>query len=322
MPSCYVSMSDRPPNLARVWLPEGVPAPLADAVRRAGGDLAPADEANAVVWYARKHLSAEDVPVVRALLRDSVRWVQLDVAGIEPWLELGLIDTARVWTSAAGAYAPAVAEFAVALLLAAAKRLAECARADSWRKPELEGVPLAGGTVGIVGAGAIGRETMRLLAPFGVHVVASTRSGADVPGAERSFGPGDLGELLTASDYVVLCSPLTPETRGLIGARELDLIGPRGVLVNIGRGGLVQTDALVAALREGRIGGACLDVTDPEPLPAGHPLWSEPRALITPHVSNTRAQLDAALVQRVEQNVARFRAGEPLLGVIDPAAGY
>ena len=155
-----------------------------------------------------------------------------------------------------------------------------------------------------------------------MKVIALTRSGAAVPGAERSLGPDGLDELLSASDYVVLCAPLTPETEGLIGARELDLIGPGGVLVNVGRGGLVDTGALVEALGAGRLRGAMLDVTEPEPLPDGHPLWSEPRALITPHVANTRAQLDAALARRVEENVARFRAGEELLGAIDPAAGY
>ena len=143
-----------------------------------------------------------------------------------------------------------------------------------------------------------------------------------MPGAARSLRASDLDDLLTESDYVVLCAPLTPETEGLIGARELHLLGPTGSLVNIARGALVDTDALVSALRDGRLGGAFLDVTEPEPLPDGHPLWSEPRALITPHVANTRAQLEAALERRVEQNVARFRAGEPLLGMVDPAAGY
>ena len=92
--------------------------------------------------------------------------------------------------------------------------------------------------------------------------------------------------------------------------------------MNVGRGALVDTDALVEALREGRLRGACLEVTDPEPLPDGHPLWSEPRALITPHVANTRTQLDAALARRAADNVARFRAGEPLIGLIDVTAGY
>jgi phosphoglycerate dehydrogenase-like enzyme len=314
-------MTNQPSNEARVWLAPDAPDAFADAVRRGGGEIVPADEANAIVWYGYS-LGPEQVRLVRSLLRDSVAWVQLDSAGVESWFELGLVDSARVWTSAAGAYAVAVAEHIVALLLASTKRLAECARADTWRKPELEGLPLAGSTVGLVGAGAIGREAIRRLAAFDVRIVASTRSGSAVPGADRSLGPGGLDELLTESDFAVLCAPLTPETQGLIGARELELLGPGGVLVNVSRGALVDTDAVVAALREGRLRGALLDVTEPEPLPDGHPLWSEPRALITPHVANTRAQLDVALARRIEQNVARFRAGEPLLGVMDPSAGY
>jgi phosphoglycerate dehydrogenase-like enzyme len=315
-------MKDQPPNAARVWLSPEAPAVLADAVRRGGGEVVPADRANVIAWYGYEHLAPEEVPLARSLLRDGVEWVQLDSAGVEPWFEHGLVDTARVWTSAAGAYAVAVAEHTVALVLASAKRLAECARAVTWQKPGLEGWSLAGRTIGIVGAGAVGREAIRRLAPFDVRVLALTRSGGAVAGAERSLAPDGLDELLVASDYLVLCAPLTPETQGMIGARELELLGPGGVLVNVGRGGLVETAALVTALRAGRLHGACLDVTEPEPLPADHPLWSEPRALITPHVANTRAQLDEALARRVEQNVARFRAGEELLGVIDPAAGY
>ena len=232
------------------------------------------------------------------------------------------MDDRRLWTSSAGAYAVAVAEHVLALLLAAAKRLAECARATTWRRAELQGLPLTGSTVGIVGAGGIGREIIRRLEPFDVRVIASTHSGAEVPGAARSLRASDLDELLTRERLRRAVRTADAGDRGLIGARELDLLGPEGSLVNIARGALVDTDALVAALRDGRLGGAFLDVTEPEPLPDGHPLWSEPRALITPHVANTRAQLDAALERRVEQNVARFRAGEPLLGMVDPAAGY
>jgi D-3-phosphoglycerate dehydrogenase len=315
-------MAHRQPTDARVWLSPEAPEAIADAVRRGGGEIVPAERANAVVWYGYEHLAPEQIPLVRSLLRDEVQWVQLDSAGVDPWFEHGLVDDTRVWTSAAGAYAIAVAEHIVALVLASAKRLPESARATTWRKRELEGLPLAGSTVGIVGAGAVGRETLRRLAPFDVRVIASTRSGGEVPGADRSLAPDGLHELLAESHYAVLCVPLTHETAGLIGVPELELLGPGGVLVNVGRGGLVDTDALVAALAAGRLRGACLDVTEPEPLPDGHPLWSEPRALITPHVANTRAQLDLALARRVEQNVARFRAGEALLGVIAPDAGY
>lgn len=315
-------MTAGPPNDARVWLSPEAPDTIADAVRRGGGELVPGERANAIVWYGYEHLAPEQVPLARSLLRDDVRWVQLDSAGVEAWFEHGLVDDARVWTSAAGAYGPAVAEHIVAFVLAAAKRLPEAARSTTWRKPELEGRRLAGSTVGIVGAGAAGRDAIRLLAPFDVRILALTRSGRDVPGADRSLGPDGLDELLSASDYVVLCTPLTPATEGLIGARELELLGSEGVLVNVGRGGLVDTDALLEALSAGRLRGAALDVTDPEPLPDGHPLWSDPRVLITPHVANTREQLDAALAHRVEENVVRFRAGQDLLGPIDPAAGY
>jgi D-3-phosphoglycerate dehydrogenase len=312
----------QPPKPARVWLPPETPAVFADAILRGGGEVVALGNANVLFPYGYTSVTADQALFLRSLLTESVEWVQLQPAGVEDWFALGLLDDRRLWTSSAGAYAVAVAEHVMALLLAAAKRLAECARADTWRRAELEGVPLAGSTVGIVGAGGIGREIIRRLHPFGVRVIASTHSGAEVPGAARSLGAHDLDDLLEESAYVVLCAPLTPETHGLIGARELDLLGPAGTLVNVARGALVDTDALVAALRDGRLGSAFLDVTEPEPLPDGHPLWSEPRALITPHVANTRAQLEAALVRRVEQNVARFRAGEPLLGAIDPAAGY
>jgi phosphoglycerate dehydrogenase-like enzyme len=315
-------MTAPPPKSARVWLPPGSPAALADAIRRGGGDVVDVADANVLFPYGYAAVSADQEPFLRSLLTDEVEWVQLQPAGVEDWFTLGLVDDRRLWTSSAGAYAVAVAEHVLALLLAAAKRLAECARATTWRRAELQGVPLSGSTVGIVGAGGIGREIIKRLEPFDVRVIASTHSGAEVPGAARSLRADELDELLTESDYVVLCAPLTPETEGLIGAHELDLLGPAGSLVNVARGAIVDTDALVAALREGRLGGALLDVTEPEPLPDGHPLWSEPRALITPHVANTRAQLEAALARRVEQNVARFRAGEPLLGVVDPAAGY
>jgi phosphoglycerate dehydrogenase-like enzyme len=120
----------------------------------------------------------------------------------------------------------------------------------------------------------------------------------------------------------VLAAPLTDQTRGLIGERELDLIGPDGWLVNVARGPIVQTDALVAALREERLGGACLDVTDPEPLPDGHPLWDFENVLVTPHVANPPDLEIDLLAARVAENVRRFAAGQSLTGQIDPGLGY
>ena len=246
--------------------------------------------------------------------------MQLDSAGVERWLQAGLIDGTRAWTGAQVVFAADVAEHVVAFLLAAARRLPQAARKQEWA--ELGGDRFAGRTVGIVGAGGIGGETITRLGPFGVRILALTRSGRDVTGADRSLGPDGLDELLAESDYVVLAVPLTESTRGLIGRRELELIGPDGWLVNVGRGALVDTDALVAALAEGRIAGACLDVTDPEPLPAGHPLWTFENVLVTPHVANPPGTIYEPLAERVAENVRRFREGRELVGVIDPERGY
>jgi D-3-phosphoglycerate dehydrogenase len=217
-------------------------------------------------------------------------------------------------------YAGRVAEHAVALLLAAARRLGVAARRATWGgvRPE----PLDGASVGVFGAGAIGEELFRRLAPFGVRRLALTRSGRSVAGADASFSPDALDELLRASDYLVLAAPLTSETDGVIDARALELLGPEAWLVNVGRGRLVQTDALCGALEAGHIGGACLDVTDPEPLPDGHPLWSFENVLITPHVANPWHRHEELLATRVAENVRRFIAGADLLGAIDLDHGY
>jgi D-3-phosphoglycerate dehydrogenase len=280
---------------------------IEDAITAAGGRIGPLEEAGALVWLDSNPDSFPDA------LPDGVRWVQLPSAGVESWL--GRIDRERVWTSAAGAYGLSVAEHALALMLAGARRLADCARAQTWTEPPAR--PLDGSTVAIVGAGGIGRALIALLEPLDVEVLAVTRRGRD------GTLPADrLPEVLPAAHHVVIAAPATPDTRHIIGAPELDAMRADAWLVNVARGSLVDTDALVAALAGGTIGGAALDVTDPEPLPDGHPLWSEPRALITPHIANPPATLRRYLARLVGENVRRFAAGEELLAVIDPDAGY
>jgi phosphoglycerate dehydrogenase-like enzyme len=300
----------------RLWIGPEPNKTIAAAVERAGGlVVAHPEDADAVVWLSYSRASE-----VRDVLHDGVRWVQLPAAGIDRWVTEGLLDENRVWTGAQGAYADDVAEHVLAFLLAAARRLPQAANRRSWIREA--GRRFEGATVGLVGAGGIGEAVIRRLAPFGVRVLALTRSGRKVPGAERSLGFEALDELLRESDYVVLAAPLTEQTRGLIGARELELIGPDGWLVNVARGPILQTDALVAALRGGRVGGACLDVTDPEPLPDGHSLWDFDNVVITPHVANPPDLEIDLLAARVEENVRCFAEGRTLAGRIDPRRGY
>jgi D-2-hydroxyacid dehydrogenase (NADP+) len=286
---------------------------LERAVQTAGGSLVPLTQADGVVWAATQPDSLPELP-------RSVRWVQLPSAGVEPWMKR-IAETPQVtFTSAAGAYAPQVAEHALALLLAGVRGIADAACKTTWEVPE-HGV-LAGSTVAIVGAGGIGRALIRKLAAFDVDVIAVTRRGHDVPGAARSLSAEDSDSIWAAADHFVLAAPATGETRHLVGAAQLAAMRPHSWIVNIARGSLIDTDALVEALNERRIGGAALDVTDPEPLPDGHPLWTARNALITPHIANPQAALTRRLAERVRENVERLATGEALLAQIDAGRGY
>ncbi len=277
------------------------------AVRESGGAIGPLAEADGLVWVGS---NPDDFP---AELPDGVRWVQLPSAGVEHWLDR--LDRKRQWTSAAPAFGRGVAEHALALMLAGTRHLHEFARAHTWSRPKIR--RLEGATVAVVGTGSIGRALIDLLEPFRCEILAVTRRGRDgtLP-VER------LGEALPSAHFVVIAAPATAATRHLIGADELAAMREDAWLVNVARGALVDTEALVAALAAGEIAGAALDVTDPEPLPDGHPLWTEPRALITPHVANPDVTLMSDLARLAGEQVRRLAAGEPLLSPVDLDAGY
>jgi D-3-phosphoglycerate dehydrogenase len=310
-----VGADDRPAIAVAPSLDEGV----VEALEQAGGQRTDPSSADGLVWT-----DAGDPEGLRRQLRTSpARWVQLPFAGIERFVEAGVIDADHTWTCAKGAYGPATAEHALALMLAAARRLHIYARARSWDEAE-EGLErrLAGSTVVVFGAGGIGKALMDMLVPLGPKVVAVNRSGASVPAAHSTFASERLAEILPGADWVVITAPLTPETKGLFGREMLSKMGPRAWLVNVARGGIVDTGALVDALRTEQIGGAALDVIDPEPLPDGHPLWGLENAIVTPHVANTWEMALPELRALVGRNVAHFASGEPLEGVVDPATGY
>jgi phosphoglycerate dehydrogenase-like enzyme len=298
---------------------------LVDAVRAGGGrPVGPADaeapDAGALVWA--DHRDPEGLATLLDA-RPAIRWVQLPWAGVEPYVEVIRAHADRTWTCAKGIYAEPVAEHALALALAGMRGLDHYARAGRWTRQR--GRNLLGARVTLVGGGGIARSLLRLLAPFRADVTvvrSSPAPGADLPGAARVVGAADTDAALTGAELVVLAVPLTPETRGVIDARRLRLLAPGACLVNVARGEHVVTDDLVAALRDGTLGSAGLDVTDPEPLPGGHPLWSLDNALVTPHTANTVEMAIPLLTELVRDNVHRWSTGAPLSSPVDPAKGY
>jgi phosphoglycerate dehydrogenase-like enzyme len=295
--------------------PEGERAWLADAVRAGGGTVVDPDEAEGLVWASTG--GADDLA---ALLRDHprIRWVQLPWAGIEPFVHV--LDEDHTWTCGKGVYAVPVAEHALALGLAGLRGLVDYGRASSWSGPQ--GRNLVGARVTVLGGGGITEELLKLLQPFDAEVTVLRRHPQPMPGAAEVVGPEDLLDALTGRRLVVLALSLTDETRGIVGATELAAMDDEAWLVNVARGAHVRTDDLVEALRAGTIGGAALDVTDPEPLPDDHPLWTPPNCLVTPHVGNTPDMAVPLLSHRIAENTRRFGADEELLGLVDPALGY
>lgn len=285
---------------------------VAQPRRGVGG---PDGDATALVWW-----DAWDAGALDAVLREhpNLAWVQLPNAGVEPFIHL--VDDARVWTSAKGAYADEVAELALAMLLAGARHVLASARGGAWGPTA--GRSLIGARVSILGGGGIARSLVRLLAPWRCEVTVVRRNDAPFDGAVRTLPASRYREALAGADAVVLALPLTPETDGMIGRRELAMMQPHAWLINVGRGRQVVTDDLVAALRDGVIGGAGLDVTEPEPLPTGHPLWSLPNCVVTPHTGTSDEMTVRLLAARVADNVARWIRGEPLVGPVSRAAGY
>jgi D-3-phosphoglycerate dehydrogenase len=290
------------------------------AVVDAGGRPAEPSVAEALVW-----MDPSDPEGLRRTLASSpARWVQLPFAGIEEFLAAGVLEPDRTWTCAKGIYGPSTAEHALALLLLAARGLHRHVRARRWRRrgDVVDARRLAGGTVLVVGTGGIGRAIAEMLAPLGPRVLAANRSGEPMPGAERTVAVGALAEVVPNADWIVLAAALTPETEGLFDATMLARMRPDAWLVNVARGRLIDTDALVDALSDGRIGGAALDVADPEPLPDDHPLWGMENVVITSHAANTWAMAIPELAALVGRNVRRFARGEPLEGLVDLDLGY
>jgi phosphoglycerate dehydrogenase-like enzyme len=302
-------------------LPDSRPV-YVDAVTAAGGTVeALSAETRALVWLAEK-----DPAALSAILDEhpGIEWVQLPWAGVDAFLEVLRQFAGKkfpLWTSAKSAYSEPVAEHALALSLALLRRLPQKARSTQWQKKRT-GTSLYGLSVLIVGAGGIAAELLRLLAPFEVDVTIVRRSTEPMPGAARTVTIDQLHAALPTADVVIVAAASTGGTARMFGEPEFALMKNSAVFVNIARGAIVDTDALVGALQVGEIAGAGLDVTDPEPLPDGHPLFTEPNCIITSHSADTWEMTTPLLANRIRINVEAFLGTGAFVGIVDPAAGY
>jgi len=261
-----------------------------------------------------------------------LRWVQSPAVGVGSLMFPELLASPVVITSARGIRARSIAEHVLGVTIALARKLPVAIRAQiehRWAQDELEGASvdvrtLQGQRMGIVGLGAIGLELAKIAAPFGFRISAIRRR-VDEPkpdGVEDVWPPDRLADLLAQSDVVVLAAPHTPETKRLIGKAELDRIKRGALLVNIARGKMVDDDAVIAALRDGRLGGAALDVFSEEPLDPSSPYWDLPNVIVTPHTSGAMQDYWTPLVALFADNLRRFECGESLRNVVDKVAGY
>jgi phosphoglycerate dehydrogenase-like enzyme len=296
-------------------------------------------------------LEAWDVDTVRRLLPEAdvaftafvdrdifpalsrLRWIQAPAAGVGHLLYPEMLASGVVLTRAGGIRARPIAEHVLGVSIALARQLPLTLRHQAkheWIQDQLEGGgtsalrTLQGARMGIVGLGAIGLEVARVAASFGFRVSAIRRrtSGPLPEGVEERLVPHALPALLAKSDVLVLCAPLTEETSGLIGAREVSQMKRGALLVNVGRGKLVVDEAIVDGLRTGQIGGAALDVFAQEPLDPDSPYWDLPNVIITPHTSGAMEDYYTPLVALFTENLRRFEQGRPLVNVVDKSAGY
>lgn len=305
-----------PPSSRTITVqPDTSPQWVSDAVVAGGGIIVEPALANAVVWTA-----ARDASGLQNLLQSHphLEWVQVPFAGIENFVSV--IDEDRVWTCGKGVYAEPVAEHALGLALAGMRNIAQYSRESKWTGPA--GRNLLGSAVTIIGGGGITESLIRLLRPFECNITVVRRTVEHIDGADTVVGQENLVDALVGADVVFLALSLTPETRSLIGRPELEVMEPHAWIINVARGAHIVTEDLVWALQNNIIGGAALDVTDPEPLPESHPLWSLTNCIITPHVGNTPEMAIPLLSSRISENVRRYLRGEELIGLVDVRHGY
>ncbi len=294
-----------------------------------------------IVWFGEDGVPQGDVAAAdvyfrwwtpretfRRTLRDapSLRWVHTASAGVEHLLQPEILEREDLLlTNSAGAHAIPIAEWVMLYVLAHVKQafaLKALPPAD-WEKPHDSDLrELTNTTMLIIGIGQIGQEIATRASAFGIRVVGSRRRPRPMPGVAQVVGDDAWRDLLPEADFVVVSAPLTDQTRGMIDAAAFAAMKPDAYLINIARGQIIDTAALLAALDEGRIGGAGLDAFDTEPLPADDPLWQQPNVWVTPHITYSSPRTRERMVQIFADNLRRFQLGETLVNIVDKQAGY
>ncbi|KAF0815132.1 Glycerate dehydrogenase [Andreprevotia sp. IGB-42] len=255
-------------------------------------------------------------------------WIHTVGAGVDKLLTPRLIASDVIVTNSSGVHGNNMAEHILGLMLSFARQLPTLWRAQQqqhWIGPPLAGTfELAGQTLAIVGLGSIGEALAERAHALGLRVLGVRRQPGGVPpsGVEQVFTSAQLDEVLARADHVAVALPLTPDTTGLFDAARIAAIKPGAYFYNVGRGELVDQDALFAALQAGKLGGLGLDVTTPEPLPAASPLWQHPKVLITAHTSGGTPHYNLRVADLLAENLQRYRTDQPLINVVDKHAGY
>jgi len=281
-------------------------------------------------------------------LAKKLRWIHSPAAAVHQLMIPEIISSDIIITNSSRVHGPVVAEHAIALIMALARRIPSVVRYQQqhvWSQTQLWNErprprEIAGATLGIIGLGTIGTHAARLASGLGMRILATREhpekglppvlaapfgagEGANQkPSGNAVYGPDQIDLLLQQSDYVLLSAPLRSNTRALINAERLAKIKPDACIINIARGALIDTPALIDALRQHKIGGAALDVFDTEPLPSDSPLWDTPNVLIAPHYGAMTEKLWERHYANISENLRRFLAGEPLIGVVDKHQGY
>jgi phosphoglycerate dehydrogenase-like enzyme len=287
------------------------------AVTAAGGQLAAiGKDVRALIWtdYSAPELLAKTISE-----NPQLEWVQLPFAGVDAFA--AILEAPVRFTSAKGSYKEPVAEHALALALALGRKLPVRVKAKTWGKREA--TSFYDSNVLLIGAGGITEELIGMLKPFRARVsVCRNDASKEVEFADEVFGLDKLSEKISAADLVVIACALTVKTRGLFDAKLLKKMKPSAFLVNVARGPIVNTVDLLSALDSGFLAGAAVDVTDPEPLPDGHPMFGRDDLIVTPHTADTKEIVMRHFAIRLEHNVRAFLGSGDWLGEVDPRLGY